>query len=75
MGKLVVSVAVPCLVTLVYHAECLGAWVLFWRPCTKERASLTIIVTMVGQEREQTLMSASDMCNVNRRVKWTACLD
>eukprot|EP00971_Amphidinium_carterae_P260890 5175637-Amphidinium_carterae.1 len=33
-GKLLATPILPCLVTGVFHAECLGVWVYLWQPCT-----------------------------------------
>eukprot|EP00971_Amphidinium_carterae_P221323 4393732-Amphidinium_carterae.1 len=33
VGQLLASILLPGLVTIVCHAECLGAWATLWEPC------------------------------------------
>eukprot|EP00971_Amphidinium_carterae_P191166 3793723-Amphidinium_carterae.1 len=33
VGKLSAAILLPCVVTCLCHADCLGGWTYFWKPC------------------------------------------
>eukprot|EP00971_Amphidinium_carterae_P280588 5570313-Amphidinium_carterae.1 len=41
VGLLFASILLPCLVTVLCHAECLGGWTRLWQPCTRPSSSFT----------------------------------
>eukprot|EP00971_Amphidinium_carterae_P180028 3570971-Amphidinium_carterae.1 len=50
-GKLLATPIIPCVVTFLYQADCLGAWVFFWQPCVdpmSNMASRTEVSQRVG---------------------------
>eukprot|EP00971_Amphidinium_carterae_P265833 5273239-Amphidinium_carterae.1 len=77
----------PGLVTILCHAECLGAWTSFWAPCrglaSKLRAKFTARVKATSTNVLGTtgvdLVSRSDICsyrwNMDRRECTEAVMD
>eukprot|EP00971_Amphidinium_carterae_P079897 1580811-Amphidinium_carterae.1 len=46
VGQLLATPVLPSVVTIVCHAECLGAWVFFWHPCVDFKSSLAASSTV-----------------------------
>eukprot|EP00971_Amphidinium_carterae_P045501 895481-Amphidinium_carterae.1 len=74
VGRLVAIPILPNLVTLVWHADCLGAWVFMWSPCL-HFARREIEFDFSAYTFFTKTLSRSDVCGVNVMPKTGRCLD
>eukprot|EP00971_Amphidinium_carterae_P017765 350134-Amphidinium_carterae.1 len=72
----------PGLATILCHAECLGAWALFWAPCTgmwpsesKFRAVYKSPTCGFDVTIDCDLVSRSDVCGWRRQVNGRECME
>eukprot|EP00971_Amphidinium_carterae_P014643 289182-Amphidinium_carterae.1 len=69
----------PGIVTILYHAECLGAWTSFWAPCrgTLPFASKEVMVRMprVKLSYQFDPVSRTDICSWRWHVDQKDCMD
>eukprot|EP00971_Amphidinium_carterae_P339731 6477700-Amphidinium_carterae.1 len=70
------------LVTILCHAECLGAWASFWAPCRgmwpfeyKFHVLIKRMSTDKGFAAKLDLVSRGDICNWRWRVNRTVCME
>eukprot|EP00971_Amphidinium_carterae_P128018 2535776-Amphidinium_carterae.1 len=77
VGKLLSTVLVPLAVTVICHAECIGAWTFFWDTC--RTADLALACKIVLDESHQwmtaRLLSGSDVCGANWNFALLGCTD
>eukprot|EP00971_Amphidinium_carterae_P039105 768616-Amphidinium_carterae.1 len=73
LGKSLVVVVIPTCVTLVCHAECLGGWVFFWKPCVDFDQSMgphsVVTITYNTLVTHQRIVSRPQICGFNINVK------
>eukprot|EP00971_Amphidinium_carterae_P151663 3006265-Amphidinium_carterae.1 len=72
----------PGLVTILCHAECLGAWASVWAPCrgswpfaTKFGAVFKSVVNERNEAIECDLVSRSDACGWRWQMDVRKCMD
>lgn len=73
MARLLVSLVVPFVVTLLMHEGCLSLWLRFWTPCSEDgsftsKASLGSFMNVPGTME---ILKHSDICAPS--PKWSAC--
>eukprot|EP00854_Cymbomonas_tetramitiformis_P018672 gene18672-22296_t len=73
MARLLVSLVVPFVVTLLMHEGCLSMWLRFWTPCSEDgsftsKASLGPIMNI---PKTMEILKHSDICAPN--PKWSSC--
>jgi len=77
IGKLLTTILTPFAVTVVCHADCFGAWVLLWEPCTSATSELdSLNVDFYNNKRGSShgkVARRGDVCALNKHVNPSRC--
>eukprot|EP00971_Amphidinium_carterae_P088141 1743397-Amphidinium_carterae.1 len=77
----------PGLVTILCHAECLGAWTAFWAPCRGTWPFSSQFIALVGDEEDDNtqgpyesrlvcdIVSRTDVCGWRWHMKGKECME
>eukprot|EP00971_Amphidinium_carterae_P120636 2390343-Amphidinium_carterae.1 len=85
IGQLVATLLIPSALTIIFHADCLGAWVFFWQPCAAFTSSMgawsnmrfAVESSIPGMPAyvNQQLLSRSEVCELNANIERSRCTD
>eukprot|EP00971_Amphidinium_carterae_P053702 1057750-Amphidinium_carterae.1 len=81
IGKILATMLLPGLVTVLCHAECLGVWVFFWHPCAHNSSSMFPLQSTLSLsiqfavEGRKTFLSRSQVCGLLATGNWHGCTD
>eukprot|EP00971_Amphidinium_carterae_P332768 6467096-Amphidinium_carterae.2 len=78
-GKILATPFVPFFVTVACHADCFGAWVFFWTPCTSKFVDVGALSTVSirgsvvsGYDAHQ-LVARSELCSADVNLTTRRC--
>eukprot|EP00971_Amphidinium_carterae_P081624 1614643-Amphidinium_carterae.2 len=70
-GRLLAAPILPCVITLICHADCLGTRTSFWQQCQDFKPIMYTVPVGLSVTFEDVLLMRSDVCGMNAMMKST----